>query len=83
MAKGGVHLMTDDLFIAARETESEKEIVELEKVKRKRLAAILIYQAVNIVMQQKGNEIQQLQFSSLTVLALAHYFVGTIYIWGR
>ena len=70
MAMGGAHLMTDDLFIAARKTEPEKEIAELEKVKKKRLAAMKIHEAANVVMQQKGNEIQQLQFSSLTVLEL-------------
>ncbi len=36
LAMGGAHLMTDDLFIAAQKTKSEKEIIELEKEKKRR-----------------------------------------------
>jgi len=70
LATGGAHLMTDDLFIAARKAESEKEIAEMEKVKKKRLAAMKIHQAANVIMQQRSNEIQQLHFSKLTVVEL-------------
>ena len=66
----GAHLMTDDLFIAALKGESEKEIAELERVKKKRLAAMKIQQAANSIMQQRCNEIQQLHFSNLTVVEL-------------
>ena len=45
LATGGAHLMTHDLFLAAQKTESEKEIEALEKVKKKRLAAMKIKQA--------------------------------------
>ncbi len=70
LATGGTHLTTDDLFIAAWKTDSEKEIAELEKEKKRRLAALKIKQAANNIMQQKPNEIQQLHFSSLTVVEL-------------
>ncbi len=63
-------LITDDLFIAAWKNESEKEIAELEKVKRGQLAAIKIQQAASEIMQQKPNKIQELNFSSLTVVEL-------------
>ena len=63
-------LITDDLFIAAWKNESEKEIAELEKVKRGQLAAMKIQQAASEIMQQKPNKIQELNFSSLTVVEL-------------
>ena len=70
LATGGAHLMTDDLFIAAQKSESEKKIAGLEKVKKRRLAAMKIQQAAKEIMQQKPNEFQQLHFSSLTVVEL-------------
>jgi len=42
----------------------------MEKVKKKRLAAMKIHQAANVIMQQRSNEIQQLHFSKLTVVEL-------------
>ena len=83
LAMGGTHLMTDDLFIAAQKGESEKEIAELEKVKKKRLTAMKIQQAANSIMQQKGNKIQQLQFSSLTVLELDTLLCWYNLYWGK
>ncbi len=61
---------TDDLFIAAQRTQSEKEVIELEKVKKKRLAAMKTKEAAKAIVQQKGNEFQELHFSSLTVVEL-------------
>ena len=63
--------MTDHLFIAALKTDSEMEIAELEKEKKRQLAAMKIQQPANDIMQQKPNEFQQLYFSSLTVVELA------------
>ncbi len=73
LVMGGAHIMTDDLFLAAQKTESEKEIQVLEKVKKvkkKWLAAMKIEQAAKQIMQQKWNEFQELHFSSLTVVKL-------------
>ena len=80
---GGAHLMTDDLFIAAWKTESEKEIAELKKVKKKRLAAMKIHKGANVIMQQKDSKIQQFNSALSLFWSWTHYFVGTIYIWGR
>ncbi len=70
LTTGGAHLITDDLFIAVQKNESEKEIAELEKVKRGQLEAMKIQQPSSEIMQQKPNKIQELNFSSLTVVEL-------------
>ena len=50
--------------------ELEKEVTELEKVKKKRLVAMKTDQAVNAIMQNRANDIQQLKFDNLTVVEL-------------
>jgi hypothetical protein len=64
-------------------TESEKEIAELEKVKKRRHVAIKIQQAANEIMQQKPNKFIQLHFSSLTVVGLDTLLHWYNLYWGK
>ena len=83
LATGGAHLMTDDLFIAAQRNEKEKEIAEMEKVKKRKLGAMKIHDATNAIFEKKATRIEDFTSALSLLWSWILYSAGTIYQWGR